>query len=325
MLFFRTLTAALLIWSLFLAPAGWAAEFFSTGFDETDLNSSYPQLEDPDSAFTVAEGSYLLGGGNVTRLENGGGGLDVHYVLTTAADYNSTDFVYEIALQNSGEGISFVGVGSGDKNSTDANWPAAAVYWIVQDNAIKFDYMSNPSEQPDIISPTAQDVPYRARITKLGDHLYFQLDKGNDGTFDYEQDLSEEQFDFLNEAGNSRLFFGTAYVQREFDDMSVARMGDLDDDGLLTAADTAAWITALTNPSQYVTAHEGVSLLGRGDLDHNGVFDLADLRRFEEVLAESAAAAVVPEPASASLLFVGWAVILLDLVGRRLRQRCTPR
>ncbi len=300
-----------------------AATYFSTDFNTTPLHVALG--EDVNGSYVVKPGTSLSG--NVVHCASCTAGLDRRYIRTNDSDYRTADFIYEITIDNSGDGTSFIGMGEGTGFPISSQ-PANAVFWRVASGQIWFSYR-NGAEQTDVlVSAVAPETVYRAQITKRGNLIEFQLDEGNDGTFDYPPmvvDLNLSQFDFLDPSEhpeNGRLFFGTAFTHREFDDMSVARFGDMNGDGALNSDDASPLVMALTNPVQYETMF-GLSPDLQGDIDGSGTFDLGDLGRFVQLMNSASAAANVPEPNTVTLIVGALAVLARRRGGRATRPATT--
>jgi hypothetical protein len=75
--------------------------------------------------------------------------------------------------------------------------------------------------------------------------------------------------------------------------------GDMNADGIVTAADSSFMMLGLTDPAEYVEQFESRPNL-RGDVDENGIFDFADLNAFNALLP-LASASSVPEPSTLAL------------------------
>ena len=301
-----------------------AATYFSTDFNATPLHAALG--EDVNGSYTVTNGTSLPG--DVIHCATCGGGLDRRYVRTNDSDYNTADFIYQVTFNNSGDGISFIGMGEGT-GIAGTNEPADAVFWRILSDQIWFGHRNGASQTLELVSAVAPDTIYRARITKRGDLIQFQLDGGNDGTFEYSPstvvDLNSSQFDYLDpdeHPEHGRLFFGTAFAQREFDDMSVGRFGDMNDDGAVDSNDVPLFVMALTNRQQYESEY-GMSPDLRGDIDGSGTFDLGDVGPLSQLVGSTSSAAAVPEPNAVTLVVGPLVVIALRcrVGGRRVRAR----
>ena len=97
----------------------------------------------------------------------------------------------------------------------------------------------------------------------------------------------------------------------------------MDLDGSVTTADVSLFVLGLADPVEFVN-QLGYAPDDIGDIDENGVFDFADMNAFNGLLPLVSASAVVPEPASASLLVA--AMSAMALVGcRRKGQQQLPK
>jgi len=77
----------------------------------------------------------------------------------------------------------------------------------------------------------------------------------------------------------------------------------MDGNGVLSSADTTAFILALTNLSQYETLYPAVDALVVGDVNQDGAFDSGDIHLFSQwISAAGASTSTVPEPGCLTFL-----------------------
>ncbi|MFO0913167.1 MAG: Ig-like domain-containing protein [Pirellulales bacterium] len=150
---------------------------------------------------------------------------DRHYVATKRTDYRQYDFVFEVSVTMPSRGqtsIAFVGIGSGQPG-TASNEPASSLYLRIHSAdtanglvALASGSPSNAKTMGNITSPGT----HRIRIEKIGGQITFQVDANYNGTFNPDMSRTVQMSvdgGFLTNA-NSRLFFGTALPEVQFDD-----------------------------------------------------------------------------------------------------------
>ena len=96
--------------------------------------------------------------------------------------------------------------------------------------------------------------------------------------------------------------------------LKVPKLGDMNQDGNLTAADSPLFVEALVDPTTYAARLLPFSAAVVGDVNCDGTFDLGDIGAFSALLGGPASTQAVPEPTTLSL-----AVVLL--MGIAIRQR----
>ncbi len=188
--------------------------YFEESFDATAQN---PNLEAYDSYFEVVDGK--LHRTKPTAND------DRRYVRTRLSDYNNRDFVYEVTFTTQAD-IVFVGLGLGDPGDPPLayNEPDDSVNFsvlpLVHDGGVHVRTKDGYQKIGRVFSAG----PHRARITKIGDSISFELDEKYNGEF--EVDIGVTYLDyrgagpFLHE-GNSYLFFGCVNDLEYFDDLVV--------------------------------------------------------------------------------------------------------
>ena len=79
-------------------------------------------------------------------------------------------------------------------------------------------------------------------------------------------------------------------------------LGDMDGNGRADAFDVSAFELALADPDAYRALYPNLPVNILGDINSSGRFDAFDVARFEQMLASSGASAIVPQPATLTLL-----------------------
>jgi len=171
------------------------------------------------------------------------------YVTTVDSDFATTTydwvatFTYTPGTANLGNGSGdqmYFGIGSGEY-STYYYLPGTAVNIVIESKATGTSAFVDhrPNNNHINLTPLTNGVagwgngstgtivpritPGLVEIKKIGDELTFSWDSNQSGTFDatFTIDLTDTQFKFLLEDGNSHLFFGGAWNSMSFDSMSV--------------------------------------------------------------------------------------------------------
>ena len=236
-----------------------------------------PSLEDFDVAYTIAGGKIRK-----TTFNNNS---DRHYVRTVATDYNTVDFVAELTftltdLPGGAFAIHYFGLGSGDPDPTFFN-ESTGVYFRIHSSDQAGGQVDAVAKPPDggfsplgtfgIGNITSTGATHRARITKIGNQVKFDIDVDFTGTF--VSDMSSQITDlaaavpFLNDT-NSRIYFGTASAIDTFDDLTITVVETLftDEVPLGIALDIAGGKMYWTD--------DGIGTIQRANLDGTGVEDL---------------------------------------------------
>jgi hypothetical protein len=85
--------------------------------------------------------------------------------------------------------------------------------------------------------------------------------------------------------------------------------GDMNGDGVVDAADIDPWVLALVDPEAYDAQYATVWAQRSGDFNGDGRITTADITPFIALLNNSGGGAVIPEPASVTLLTLGALVL----------------
>ena len=174
------------------------------------------------------------------------------YVTTTATDFNTVDFIFQITIHVSTPTATqtpFVGFGSGLEDPNFFFEPHTSAYLRqfpddFESGQLRLTVSSGaqvpPNQPPEsIISPTPGpgNGTHRAQIQKTGDLVTFSLDENYTGVFmpDYSTTLSmTSDLSFLDDS-NSRLFFGVQSGATTFDDLSIAVVPESSNTAVLMA------------------------------------------------------------------------------------------
>ena len=160
------------------------------------------------------------------------------YITTVATNYNTVDFIYEVSFTvagGGGQGLAYVGIGSGQPNSGFYDEPASAFY--LRQSPTDFDrgstgYSIGLPNGTHVESPLANPGPgngaYRAQVQKVGNLVTIGLDTNYTGgpfvaTYSATKSMLTE-LSFLDST-NTRLFFGTASASTTFDNLSITGPG----------------------------------------------------------------------------------------------------
>lgn len=161
------------------------------------------------------------------------------YVTTTATDFNTMDFVFEITFSVNGttpDQTPFFGMGSGLADPNFFFEPHTSIYLRQFPDAFESGQLRAtissgaqvvPNQPPEFtISPTPGpgNGTHRAQLKKIGDLVTLSMDENYAGgafTADYSfsRNLSTD-LSFLNST-NSRLFFGVQSGATTFDNLSI--------------------------------------------------------------------------------------------------------
>jgi hypothetical protein len=207
--------------ALTVRPASAFPQYFSTGFDTASLS---PSLEDPDKA-------YVIGDGVIHTTRTGSDSFRRRYVRTKRADYFD-NFVYEVTY--SATGITFIGVGPGEPTAPFSEPAEGSLYLRLHGPTIVDGRVDVSYDNP--FNYIAQDFgrlstpgPHRARITRTGDLVRFEVDADATGPFtaDFGTTVDLGQYPQIKAAlaKESRLFFGNGEPESPFDNFSVRRAG----------------------------------------------------------------------------------------------------
>ncbi|MCH8090483.1 MAG: prepilin-type N-terminal cleavage/methylation domain-containing protein [Chloroflexi bacterium] len=191
----------------------------------------HPALEDVDVAYTITDGTI-----SKTVFTDF---IDRSYIRTLFTGYIGNDFVAELTftltdLPGGDFALHYFGLGPGSPDSPEfaSNESAGALFRIHTPNTAggRVDVATRAPggafikliKSIGII--TTNGGTHRARITKTGNQLFFELDRDYDGvTFVSNMDATvdlEADAQFLDET-NSRIFFGTASATDKFDDLLI--------------------------------------------------------------------------------------------------------
>ncbi len=197
-------------------PASDVTRSFTEGFSNSTMTS---QLID-------VKGNYITTSGQLRHRSDTEG--DRSYVRSAQTDLGSHDFTFEVTVNSAagaagGNGISFIGFGSGDANPGFFNEPANSI--VVHLYAPDY----NPKTtltipgQSEITLGSASGGQHRVQFVKLGDLLTINFDADYNGEvffkdYSYTVDLSTLSGLTLDDT-NSRIFFGTASNVIGFDDV----------------------------------------------------------------------------------------------------------
>lgn len=178
-------------------------------------------------------GNYVYGA-NATPVGTTQSTTGRQYITTVATDYNTVNFVFEADFKmggNSGAGLFFMGIGSGQPDPTFFDEPAVAAYlrpWPSPENVVLsvssgIGVSRSNSETP--FGPTPSDgILAHAKIVKSGDIITFSYQSNYDGSsYTPEASISlsiSSNLSFLN-SNNSNLFIG-ADAPVVIDNMSVS-------------------------------------------------------------------------------------------------------
>ena len=196
-----------------------AGAFTYTGpffvFDPTRRIDLDPNLEDPDGAFDLSNGLLRAGLGNSR-----------HYVRTRLDDYVTRDFTYEHAFQLGGNGsvnIVFVGLGTGVNDGSGE--PGNSVHFRIHPPDVvggRVDVaVAGGTGGASAIGFLTSEGPHRARVTKSGDTLLYEIDANSVPGAPFVADMSHSipsiavNAPFLS-SGPSRLFFGATFDSARF-------------------------------------------------------------------------------------------------------------
>jgi Ca2+-binding RTX toxin-like protein len=191
--------------------------FFSTDFSVPAL---HPSLQDPDAAYAIT-------GGVIRQTRTGAESYVRRYVRTARSDY-SGDFQFDLTY--SATGITFIGVGAGDPTPPFSEPAADSLYLrlhgpTVVGGRVDISYDNNFNTIVYDAGSITDPGPHRARITRTGDLIRFQVDAQPSGPFvpeiDATVDLAEHPEIRAALQRESRLFFGTGETNAPFDNFSV--------------------------------------------------------------------------------------------------------
>ncbi len=176
--------------------------------------------------------------GSIYRTTKGHSGRN--YVITTASDYNSVDFRYDLDFTMNGRdgmGLLFMGIGSGQPNSAFFQEPDYSAYFLVWpsekvffDVASGWDLTTGPQGAIPIetgFGPAPRDGQLaRARIEKIGNAIMFSYQMvyaGGPYVPDYTISKNITSLPFLD-GTNSHLFFGTDSDSSTVDNLTITML-----------------------------------------------------------------------------------------------------
>ncbi|MEM7002878.1 MAG: hypothetical protein AAF529_18980 [Pseudomonadota bacterium] len=189
-----------------------AAMIVVEDFNDTSLHAG---LQDPANAYFQTETDIV----NISNTRKN--------IITGDSDYNTVDFQLDLDVSLSGTDIAFIGFGEGTPHGF---WqePLGSFFRIHTSNLVggrvdvAVDTPQTPGfEQVQTIGNIGGNGSHRARISKTGNLLSFQLDQFFNGVFGADGghviDLSSLPYD----ASNSRLFFGSQRSTVRFDNFNL--------------------------------------------------------------------------------------------------------
>ena len=204
---------------LLASPGSIAADPYFEELFET--SSPSPNLEGQE-AFTLAGGSI----GPAAPGTNG----DRQYIRTVVADYVLRDWVYEVTFSVGGPAhwdIAFIGLGHGDSRpGFGSDEPVNSLHFRVHSPNIAdgFYEVWMEGRSPVVQGNVSTYGPHRARITKQGPSVTFELDADFDGSFEADSAFTIEDLavtaPFL-EFTDTHLFFGGVWPETRFHDIRV--------------------------------------------------------------------------------------------------------
>jgi|GEM_PF-6559240 len=213
--------------------------YFDEDFNEPVRNSS---LEWYGSFYSIE-------GGVVRRT----GYLNTPFrsnLRTVKTDYNSKDFIFEVSFTTAARDINLIGIGPG----FGPDEPKLSVYMRVHSQVYQGQLGIQTGVGYDLLPSLKTGGPHRARIEKRGSKISFAIDEMFDGSF--HADMSKTYNDlstiapFLNDR-NSNLFFGGAFEDDWYDDLSIwrddqsFRRGDANGDGQSDISDPISILLCL--------------------------------------------------------------------------------
>jgi hypothetical protein len=199
-------------------PAGL---FFSTDFA---IPALHPSLQDPNAAYAIA-------GGVIRQTRTGDESYVRRYVRTARSDYFDN---FQFDLTYSATGITFIGVGAGDPTPPFSEPATDSLYLRLHGPTVvggRVDVSFNGPFNYIAYSFGALSTtgPHRARITRTGDLVRFEVDGEATGPFAPEMaadvDLGAHPEIRAALSRQSRLFFGTGETSAPFDNFSVQAVG----------------------------------------------------------------------------------------------------
>ena len=183
--------------------------YFGEDFNEPVRNSS---LEGYGSFYSIESGVVRRTGYLNTPFRSN--------LRTVKTDYNTKDFIFEVSFTTAARDINLIGIGPG--NGPDE--PALSVYMRVHPQVYEGQLGIQTGLGYDLLPSLKTAGPHRARIEKRGSKISFAIDEMFDGSF--HADMSKTYNDlrtiapFLNDR-NSNLFFGGAFEDDWYDDVSI--------------------------------------------------------------------------------------------------------
>jgi len=222
--------------ALGLCSAAQAADWFSENFDAVtgvgangkDVGANLEFYQDMTAMVANGDVTFASGlldaTGKQANLHSYGGSTGVggtHYLRTLDADYNDVDFIAEVLFSRNssdGSGVMFFGMGPGtnlggygeadDKmvslKMSTANGSEIAVVSNYRNwsYALGDSYIKNPAPA----NALATVMFARMTWTALTEEVRFEVDEGNDGSFEYDKTLDASVYVGTNTA--SSIFFG---------------------------------------------------------------------------------------------------------------------
>lgn len=201
-----------------------AAALFIEDFNSATINSHL--TTSPGSSWTsAAVGTGLLAGQSVMQRAGSPGGYT--YVQTVDTDYGTIDFRMQLTYtQYSNNNHNLLMIGMGDTAPSSYGEPITGIYLRNHTDPYQgydgYGRWNNNSNLGWIFDRYLGNGKHQVQIEKVGDVLTFMIDEDYNGTFaaDITDVFNLTSYNFFN-ASNSRLFFGTATSESQYDDLRI--------------------------------------------------------------------------------------------------------